>query len=327
MKPRNLALALCSVVSLTALPGCFPWWLFEDDDPPPQTTEPWEDETSDPPWVASVSISNWPPPGPDTQIAVTVGDDEALSSVHFSFAEYSVFPVDGTSATAVVTGAELGEGFGTLHVIAYDEDGGWADQSVTGFLVDLSAPKGQLVKSVFRRAEGVDIQVWVGDAWVLGGCELTFGGVTRSHTFDAGYPSTLGVEWDTSLVTLPATDFPEGTGKGELRVWDAAGNESVTEVDLTLDGTPPAVAIGSPAPKSTVSGLVTIEVAGSDEGEGPVEIDVYVAGTPIATLPGPSGKVTVDVAELAKGAATIEAIARDVAGNTSEVASIDVVIE
>jgi hypothetical protein len=226
-----------------------------------------------------------------------------------------------------VTGGELGEGFGTMHVIVWDEQDAWADRAVTDFLVDLSPPKGELVKSVVRRGESLDIQAWVGDAWVLGGLELTFGGVTRSHTFDEGYPATLGDAWDVSLVTFPSVDFPEQSGTAQLRAWDAAGNQVVTEVELTLDGTPPVAEVTSPAPGSAVSGALTIEAQGSDENGGPVEIDILVAGTPIATLPGPTAKVTVDLSELAKGAVQIEAIARDAAGNTSEAAAVDVVIQ
>jgi hypothetical protein len=319
-------LTTLGALALLFLPGCF-GSCFGSRDPTPVVQEPEENVESEPPFVQDVSVPDWPPPSASTVITAHVTDDEGLSRIVFDFAEYNEIDVSGTSATADVTGAELGEGFGTLHVIAYDTDGGWTHQTVTNFLVDLSPPKGALVTGLVRRAEGVDLQAWVGDAWVLGGAELTFGGVTRGVAFEEGYPPTIGVEWDTSLVTLPTIDFPEGSGLAELRVWDAAGHESVTEVQLTLDGTAPLVAITSPAPQSTVSGLVTIEVSGSDEGMDPVQIDVYVAGTPIATLPGPAGKVTVDVSELAKGAATIEAIARDLAGNSSEAASIDVVIE
>lgn len=327
MKLAAIPLRTLAALSLLLLPGCFGSCFGggRDPDPPPADDTP--DVESDPPFVQAVSIPDWPPPGPGTVVSATVSDDEGLSTVAFDFAEHSSFWVTGTSVTVDVTAEELGEGFGTLHVIAYDQDGGWAHQEVSDFLVDLSPPKGELVKGVVRRAEGVDIQAWVGDAWVLGGAEVTFGGVTSAQAFEEGYPSTLGVEWDTSLITLPTTDFPEGSGKAMLRVWDAAGNESVTEVDLTLDGTPPVAAITFPAPQSTVSGFVSIAVTGSDEGADPVQIDVYVAGTPVATLPGPSGEVTVDVSELAKGAVAIEAIAHDTAGNASEVASIDVVIE
>lgn len=327
MKLRSLAPALAACVSLAVLPGCIPWWLFEVDDPPPMTVDPEETETFLPPSVDDVSIADWPPVGPSSVITATVSAEEGLDRVTFEFAKTVSRDLAGREATVEVTGEELGEGLGTMHVVVRDLQGGWADREVTGLLVDLSPPKGQLVKSVVRRGESVDIQAWVGDAWVLGGFELTFGGVTRTREFEPGYPSALGEAWDVSLVTFPSVDFPESSGKATLRAWDAAGNQVVTEVDLTLDGTPPVAQISSPAPGSVVSGPVTIEVAGSDETGGAVEIDVFVAGTPVATLPGPTAMVTVDVSELAKGAAQIEAVARDSAGNTSEVAVIDVVIE
>jgi hypothetical protein len=322
VKRLSTSLLLLCALALPFLPGC-----SCASRPAPQPDPDEAEVESEPPFVEQVAIPDWPPPGPDTVISATVTDDEGLRSVAFDFENYESFTVYGTKVTVDITGAELGEGYGTLHVIAYDEDGGWTHQEVGGFLVDLSEPKGELVSGVFKRAEGVDLQAWVGDAWALGGAAVTFGGVTVSQQFEAGYPSTLGEAWDSSLITLPTMDFPEGSGKAELIVWDAAGNEASFEVDLTLDGTPPVAGIVSPAPMSTVSGLVPIEVTGIDEGTDPVQIDIYVAGTPVATLPGPSGKVTVDVSELAKGAVTIEAVAHDVAGNTGAVASIDVVIE
>lgn len=318
MKAREMALA----IALTApvLPGCWCSGNVPDNTP-----------VEDPdiaPRVDQILIPDWPPTGTLDVVVATVSDDDGgLSEVFFDFKEVVSRDVSGSSATVSVEGQELGEGFGTLYVTAYDVEGGWADREVTDFLVDLSPPQADLVQSVVRRGEGVDLQIWGGDAWVLGGVQLTFGEVTVQRTLEPGYPSTLGVAWDVSLFTLPTTSFPEMSGKAILQVWDAAGNESTTEVDLTLDGTPPVASITSPAPGSSVSGLVTIEVQGSDESAGAVEIDVLVGGTPVATLPGSSGKVTVDVSEMAKGAVQIAAIARDVAGNTSAVAEVPVVIE
>jgi hypothetical protein len=329
VKLRTFAQHVLSVIALSALPGCFPSCLFDRSDPEPRPQPlPTEDEPiSSPPWIQGVDIPTWPPPGPATEITAWLNDDEGMTDGQFVFASTVPFAVSGTAASVTVTGAQLGEGYGTMAVIVWDEDDSVAQQLVTNLLVDLSPPEGELLQSVFQRAEGADVLLWVGDAWVLGGAELTFNGVTQAYSFEEGYPSTLGEEWDTSLITLPSMAFPEGAGKAVLRVWDAAGNQAFFEVDLTLDGTPPVAGITSPAPDSTVSGLVTIEVTGADEGKDPVQIDVFVAGTPIATLPGPSGEVTVDVSELAKGKVTIEALARDAAGNTSPPASIDVVIE
>lgn len=325
MKLYHPTLALVALVTLATAPGCL-CFDFGEADPPPATAEP-TDEISDPPWIEEVSIPDWPPPGPDTLLAVTARDDEGLSGVQFTFAEQVWVTASGTSAEVSVPAIQLGEGYGTMGVVAYDEDDSLAEQLVFDFLVDLSNPKGELVQSVVRRAEGSDILLWVGDAWVLGGATLTFQGASQTYVFEAGYPSTLGVEWDTSVVSLPSVDFPEGAGTAELLVWDAAGNMASVPVPLTLDGTPPVTTITSPPDGSAVSGVVTISVTGADENKDAVQIDVFVAGSPIATLPGPSGEVSVDVSELAKGATTIEAIARDAAGNFSAPASIDITIE
>lgn len=280
------------------------------------------------PEVTDVLIPSWPPVGPGTLISASASDvDGDLEEITFDFRELVHVPAQGSSDEVSVSGVQLGEGYGALYVTAWDLGGGWADQEVTDFLVDLSPPKGALVTRSFARGPGQDIDLWVSDAWVLGGVELSFGGVSRSFTFAEGYPSTLGETWDSSLVHFASTDFPEASGSATLRVWDAAGNQTTVVEALTLDGTPPVVEIVAPAAGSTLGDTVTVEVTGADETDDAVSIDVLVGGSPVTTLLGPAGAVEVDLTGLVKGATTIEAVAHDAAGNSSVVASVEVVLE
>jgi hypothetical protein len=297
-----------------------------EPEPAPSPTPTPQPQTL-PPVVQSLSIATWPPVGPETEIVAQLSDDHGLVSVDFDFALHVTQSVIGKNASASVTGAELGEGLGTLAVTVHDVDLLWDEWESLFVLVDLTPPKGELLDPFVKLAPGEVVRVWVADAWVLGGAELTFGGVTQTWEFEPGYPGTLGNEWDTSLVAFPADAFPEGSGKAELRVWDAVGNEVVEEVDLALDGTPPVASILSPTADSVLSGWVDVTVGGSDPGDGPVEIDVSVGGSPLGTLDGPVGTVGFDTSELAKGTVLVEAVARDAAGNESPVASVSVVIQ
>ncbi len=320
------ALGFLCALSFVVLPGCASCCVFDDDDPATASDTPARQPIA--PQVTSVLVPDWPPVGATTVITATASDEDGnLTEITFDFKEVETVKVSGASAAALVKGAWLGEGYGSLFVTAWDGDGGWADREVTNFLVDLTPPEGTLAASLFARGDDQDIDVWIADAWVVAGAELTFGGVSKSVTLEEGYPSTLGTTWDTSIVHFASTDFPEMSGTAKLRVWDAAGNTSTTQLGLTLDGTAPEASIVSPAPGSTLSGLATIEVAGADTSGEVVTIDVLVGGTPIATLSGPSAEVSVDLSEMAKGPTTIEAVAHDAAGNASVVASIDVTIE
>ncbi len=184
-------------------------------------------------------------------------------------------------------------------------------------LVDLSPPKIELGQTVVA-ADGV-LELWVGDAWVLGSVELSFAGQSQAKVFDPGYPTTVGHTWDFSLVKFAMSALPAIAGQAAIVATDAAGNSVVETFQLVIDGEPPNVAITSPAEGSTVSGTLTVDLTAGDPGGGPVWVDLLVNATPVATATAPQATLSIDTAELVPGPATLTAVARDQAGNQTTV--------
>lgn len=300
--------------------GCIPL-DFDDSRPvpaptPTTTPPPPQQPVARPPTFEAVTVADWPPVGPKTGVEITVRDPDAnLSAVHFDFKHHLTRPASGGLANLSITGPELGEGFGSLLITATDTTQTWAQKTVTQLLVDLTPPKITLGQTVVA-ADG-ELELWVGDAWILGEVRLAFGNQVLIHTFSPGFPETLGVTWDYSLVKFPMAKLPAGEDDAVITAIDAAGNSVSETVTLVIDGEPPVVAITSPAEGASVSGVLTVELSASDSGGGPVWLELALGGTPVATATGPSASLAVDTGELVSGPTTLTATAIDRAGNQS----------
>jgi len=279
--------------------------------------DPIQEPTPSPPTV-TISIPDWPPLGPDGEVTVEAATtNTTLSRATFWFLEQHEESFSGgTTGTVRASGADLGEGLGTLTVEVRTAGGAWTKKEVTDLLVDLSAPTAYVDDTVLPAA-GADLVFWIADAWVVSGYELTVAGKTFTETLEPGYPSTLGTDWDYSLVTIPVTEFPTGVFVGELRVFDAAGNEATIELPLTIDGIPPTAGIQSPAQGADVTGAFPIQVTGIDDLPGNVSLELTIGGALVATANGPTAGVVVDANEFPAGPIDITVIAVDEAGNKS----------
>src|SRR5689334_8002353 len=86
--------------------------------PTPQQQQP-------PPPVAptfdAFLIPSWPPLGPNATVEVRLSDDEALSRVTATFQDVVLRPAVGKTDTVSFMGRELGEGKGTLTLVACDQ--------------------------------------------------------------------------------------------------------------------------------------------------------------------------------------------------------------
>jgi hypothetical protein len=317
---RHAVIALSLIMALImGATGCFPFWLFDDDEgdiflPQPMPEQP-EQVLDDPPTI-EVSAPMWPPMSELSAIAITCRDDLGLDRLVVQFRNGLSFSLSGVrESETFIAGSQLGEGFGTLEVAAFDSTFNITHHDIQNFLVDLSPPEITLGPTVLPH--GADFEIWVADAWILGGAKLTVGEIEIDHAFEAGYPTTLGTTWDMSLVKFATVDLPAGTHGALVEARDAAGHAVAEIVELTLDGDPPTVAITSPAPGAMVSGLFDVIVTSADPGGGPTWIAITLDGTPVGTAVGPSATVTLDAAELVPGPAVIEATAHDQAGHTA----------
>lgn len=297
--------------------------LSEDDEPPPDTWDP-------PPPVApevDIAIADWPPMGPSATLTVTAYADNGLSSATFSFRNEATMWADGqVSAVFTPTGNELGEGLGDMTVRVDGVDGAWTETTVEDLLVDLSPPVVVLGPTTLP-ASGASFDFWMGDAWVVSSASLEFGGVVVEETLPEGYPDTLGVSWDYSLVRVPVEELPAITDVATIVVRDAAGNEHREELTLSIDGQAPVAGFTAPAPGASVSGVFQVIVDAWDEQAGPLVVEVLAGGAPLATATGPEAVLFLDAAELAEGPLTLTAIAYDEAGNASAPAQLDVVVD
>ena len=161
---RLLQLALLAAAGLQLcgclIPGVWPLdgddeTATEDgfDEPPPPNGPGNRPNTVLPPSVDSVELPSWPPLGEFGQLKVNLRDDFALSQVDFDFRNtVSRGLSGGTNESVIVTGSELGEGFGTLQITVFDTEGAFASRGVTDLLVDLTPPQADLGKTVIRAA-------------------------------------------------------------------------------------------------------------------------------------------------------------------------------
>lgn len=332
MMRRALGLWVFASASLTV--GCIPpWMLFDDDDPPPTIDDDppppafedvEEDDAGVPPTV-QVSIPDFPPLGPGGEIDVSVSGPRALTRLDADFREHAEYSLDGTFTTLSIPAEDLGEGFGQLVLTAWDERGAWAERFVEDLLVDFSPPEIFLGTTVLP-AEGASFEAWAADDWVLGRFELEAGAVVLSDAMEPGYPDSLGEAWHESLVKFPTEDLPEGTTLATFRAIDAAGNVAEEQFELTIDGHPPACSINAPASLAVVSGPFVVDLSGIDEGGGPVWLELYVSGSPVATAVGPLASVELDASELAPGMHVLSALAVDQAGNESELVEVPILV-
>ena len=328
---RALAGFVVGSLSLTAV-GCIPpVWLFDDDDGPPPTyyydDDSWEQpDNPSVPTIHSLNLPDWPPLGPESSLSVTVSDVESVR-LEFQFAKYTERLLAAGTSTTEVTGIELGEGLGDLSITAVNSSGGRAGVDVNDLLIDLSEPEITLGATALRHGVDSMFEFWVSDAWVLGEVELTVGDLTVKHDFEDGYPSTLGVEYDYSLVQFPTTAFQAGKQSAEIRVVDAAGNATVNFFELTLDGQAPDVDLLSPTQGTVIDGPFSVVATAVDDMEGQIWIEASINGTPVGNAPGPEALIQVDPSEFTTGPAELAVVAYDEVGNRSEPVTIGITIE
>jgi hypothetical protein len=283
--------------------------------------------TTPTPPTFNVDIPSWPPLGKTGRIDVAVSDDEALSRLTATFKNVARRTFTGTTGSISLSGSDLGEGMGTLTLVACDTRDACRERRVNDFLVDMTPPEAELESpTISPKLEGIDgqVAVWVSDAWVLGSVDFTFEGKTLHHDFPKAYPSTVGTEWDVSRVTFAAKDLPEKEGQATVVVRDAAGNARTQSFHIRIDGTAPTVAITQPANGANVGASFDVALLATDEGPTPPTVELWVGGARVLDAVAPAGAITIDASTLPPGPTTVQAIARDPAGNRSTVSSITV---
>ncbi len=185
------------------------------------------------------------------------------------------------------------------------------------------------VSSTDSQAPTVSIAAPVGSSSVTGVVAVDVAatdnkGVTRIDLLVNGQvvasdsTAPFAFSWDSTKVA---------NGMAELKAVavDAAGNAGTSApVSVNIanavvaDTTAPTVTISNPVNGSTVSGKVSIKVSASDNlGAAGIKQDLYINSTRVARSTGGSLSYTWDTRKVKAGSYTLQAVARDTAGNTS----------
>jgi hypothetical protein len=171
--------------------------------------------------------------------------------------------------------------------------------------VAITSPGGGMVSGI------VTVGVSAADNVGVTRVDLYAGGALVASDIAAPY----SFSWDT-------TARPDGLTSLVAKAFDAAGNTSSSTLSVSVgntapavDATPPLVSIGNPSNGSTVSGNVGITVSASDN-VGVSNVSLYVDGQLKASGNG-ALSYTWNSRKADAGAHTIQAVARDAAGNSS----------
>ncbi|MFT5051539.1 MAG: hypothetical protein ACI8QZ_002958, partial [Chlamydiales bacterium] len=242
------------------------------------------------------------------------------------------FAVDGTSLLTFVAApyetiydtASLADGLHAFSVVAIDGKGN-SSTSVVTVLVDNTAPviafttleAGQFVMGV------IPIELSASDAG-SGLVEVSVRAAGQSPTVD---PSMIFAMAQASADLLGAQDtipLPDGELMLDAVAWDAAGNETVIQLSVVVDNTAPQKFLTSPTDGDVVSGVIEVLVEGLEAHLD--RIEVFVNNILIGTSAASPYSLMLDTTTLLDGAATVTAVAYDLAGNVSN-CSADIVID
>jgi hypothetical protein len=251
----------------------------------------------------------------DDVIRLDVFSETAGFTVRVRFGNDIFRTFSGTTGVLEVSGADLGEGMGTLVMDARNVDGVVASQRVQNFLVDLTPPVVEVETPLLNGSGTGDFgrfDAWVGDAWVLSSVELWIDDEQIAHEDFSGWPASLGHSWDWSLFGVPSDVLPKGPLDALLVVIDRAGNRVEHAFSLLVDDTPPDSALSI---THTVDHAV-VTLTGSDDQPGALALALVVGGVEVANAVGNSTTFLVDRAGFALGT-LVQARVTDAAGNST----------
>ena len=133
--------------------------------------------------------------------------------------------------------------------------------------------------------------------------------------FSSTTSGTPSFEWTTTSVS-------NGSHALQAKAYDAAGNVGVSPtVSVTVsnpDTAPPAVQFTFPEEGATLSGIVNLSLAATDN-VGVTKIELYVDGAKLATSSGASLNFAWNTGSTSNGAHTLKGIAYDAVGNNNSV--------
>ncbi len=211
---------------------------------------------------------------------------------------------------------EVTDGSHTIRVVASDEAGNTAEQTIsvavdnTAPTVSISKPSpGALIRGTVTISVEASDEVGVASVAFYIDDELLLTDTEAPYAYD----------WDTTAVA---------DGKHTIRivVSDLAGNTAEVSITVTVDNTAPTVSITSPSSGEAVRGVVTISVDASDATSVIVSVKFYVDGELLFTDTEAPYEYDWDTTAVSDGSHTIRVVVFDAAGNEAET-SVSVVVD
>ncbi len=266
-----------------------------------------------------VTTDNAPSGWQSSAVTVTLTPSDGGSGINIT--EYSI---DGsptyTAGTSVLVPAPANGSNDGAHTIAYfsvDNAGNIETVKSTTVLIDATPPtcpscsaadylRGTVTLSANPGESGSGIQSVTFEYTTAGGSTWTTIGT------DSTGPAPYTVDWN----TVPVAD-----GHYDLRisVTDNADNVTATNLpDKVVDNTAPDVAtVGAPTEGQLVSGSIGIAASASDATSPIASVKFFVRGSLLGTDTTAPFSLTWNTASGSDGAATIEVVVEDMAGNTT----------
>ena len=265
------------------------------------------------------TTDNAPSGWQSTPVTVTLNPNDGGSGVNVT--EYSV---DGnpsyTVGTSVVIPAPADGSNDGSHTIAYfsvDNAGNIETIKSTTVLIDATPPTCASCSAADYLRGTVDLSADP-DTTGSGIKSVTFeytdaGGSTWTAIgTDTTGPGPYTASWDTTLV-------PDGHYDLRILITDNADNVTTTDLpDKVVDNTAPDVAlVGAPTEGQLVSGTIGIAASASDATSPVASVKFYVRGSLLGTDSTAPFSLNWNTTTGADGAATIQVVVEDMAGNTT----------
>jgi hypothetical protein len=270
-----------------------------------------------PPTAAITSPASNAQLGGTVTVVATAADNHAVTKVDF-YDGQTLLGTDTTEPYSVswnTTGASAG--VHTLTAKAYDLAGLTGTSAEVSVLIDNTVPTVALTSppSLFKPGV-VQVAATASDNQALSRVEF-YDGTTLIGT-DTTAPYT--VSWD-------ATALPSGSRTLYARAYDAAGNMGQATRTVTVDATPPTVAITSPQGGAKIFLSTTLQATAADDNALVTQVVFYDGNTVIGTDTTAPYSVSWNTTWVARGQHTLTARATDAAGNVTTSAGVIVTVQ
>lgn len=207
----------------------------------------------------------------------------------------------------------------TCTAVARDAAGNNAASAPVTVTVDNTPPAIGVTDPTDGSTVGGTIPVTAGASDAVGVAAVQFfldGAAVGTEDTTAPY----AIDWDTTTAT-------DGSHTWTAVARDAAGNSAASApITITVDNTPPAIAITDPASGATVAGTIPVTASASD-GVGVAGVQFFVDGSTLgAEDTSAPYSADWDTTTATDGPHTLTAVARDGAGRTTTSAAVTITV-